>query len=59
MVFKPSNGKLYNAQPMRLGVVGKPSDWLIASTVDYREVKERMKMQIIIGKKKNNLKRKD
>lgn len=47
MVFKPSNGKLYNAQPMRLGVVGKPSDWLIASTVDYREVKERMNLELV------------
>ncbi|MBO6306513.1 MAG: hypothetical protein J6M55_03300 [Paludibacteraceae bacterium] len=47
MVFKPSNGKLYNAQPMWLGVVGKPSDWLIASTVDYREVKKRMNLELV------------
>lgn len=25
----------------RLGVIGKPSDWLIASTVDYEEVKKK------------------
>jgi len=47
MVIKPSNEKLYNAQPMRLGVVGKPSDWLIASTVDYREVKEKMNLELV------------
>lgn len=47
MVFKPANGKLYNAQPMRLGVIGKPSDWLIASTVDYREVKEKMNLELV------------
>lgn len=47
MVIKPSNEKLYNAQPLRLGVVGKPSDWLIASTVDYREVKEKMNLELV------------
>ena len=47
MVFKPSKEILYNARPMRLGVVGKPSDWLIASTVDYREVKEKMNLELV------------
>ena len=47
MVIKPSKEILYNAQPMRLGVVGKPSDWLIASTVDYREVKEKMNLELV------------
>ena len=47
MVIKPSKEILYHAQPLRLGVVGKPSDWLIASTVDYREVKEKMNLELV------------
>ena len=30
-----------------LGVIGKPSDWLIASTVDYEEVKNRFNITLI------------
>ena len=30
-----------------LGVVGKPSDWLIASTVDYQEVKNKFHINLI------------
>lgn len=31
----------------RLGVIGKPSDWLIASKVDYKEVKEKFFIDIV------------
>ena len=34
-------------QPFRLGVIGKPSDWLIASQVDYDEVLRRMNCQLV------------
>lgn len=30
-----------------LGVIGKPSDWLIASTVDYEEVKDRFNITLV------------
>ena len=30
LTFTPSHEVLYQAQKLRLGVVGKPSDWLIA-----------------------------
>lgn len=30
-----------------LGVIGKPSDWLIASTVDYKEVKDKFNITLI------------
>ena len=32
---------------MRLGVVGKPSDWLIASDVDYKEVKAKFGVTLV------------
>ena len=32
---------------IRLGVVGKPSDWLIASQVDYDDVLKRMNCQLV------------
>ena len=32
---------------IRLGVIGKPSDWLIASQVDYAEVLRRMNCQLV------------
>jgi L-fucose isomerase-like protein len=32
---------------MRLGVVGKPSDWLIASAVDYPEVLQKMNIELV------------
>ena len=47
MVFKPSSEILYNPRRIRLGVVGKPSDWLIASSVDYSHVLERMNIEIV------------
>lgn len=31
----------------RLGVIGKPSDWLIASQVDYQEVKKKFGVELI------------
>lgn len=31
----------------KLGVIGKPSDWLIASTVDYEEVKKKFSVELI------------
>ena len=34
VTFTPSHEVLYQPQKLRLGVVGKPSDWLIASSVD-------------------------
>ncbi len=30
-----------------LGVIGKPSDWLIASTVDYQEVKDKFNITLV------------
>jgi len=47
MVFQPSRDILYQDRPLRLGVVGKPSDWLIASTVDYARVLETMNCEIV------------
>lgn len=32
---------------MKLGVIGKPSDWLIASDVNYREVKKTLGVELI------------
>ena len=32
---------------MRLGVVGKPSDWLIASDVNYKEVEEKLGLTLL------------
>jgi len=47
MVFEPSSHILHNDQRLRLGVVGKPSDWLIASHVNYADVLERMNIELI------------
>jgi L-fucose isomerase-like protein len=47
MVFEPSSYILHNDQRLRLGVVGKPSDWLIASHVNYADVLERMNIELI------------
>ena len=47
MVFKPSKRVLYSGRPLRLGVVGKPSDWLIASHVNYEDVLETMNITLI------------
>ena len=47
MVFSPSKSVLWSPEKLRLGVVGKPSDWLIASTVNYRDVLEQMNIELI------------
>ena len=36
-----------NEKRQRLGIVGHPSDWLIASNVDYKEVLDRMNCELI------------
>lgn len=38
---------LQQLEGSRIGVVGKPSDWLISSVADYQVVKERMGINII------------
>ena len=38
---------LKNTGKQRLGVVGKPQDWLIASQVDYKEVLKTMDMELV------------
>ena len=47
MVFKPSDKVLWSQEKLRLGVVGKPSDWLIASNVNYADVLQRMHIEIV------------
>ena len=47
VTFTPSHEVLYSPERLRLGVVGKPSDWLIASGVDYAEVMEKMNIEIV------------
>ena len=43
----PSEKVLHSEKPLRLGVVGKPSDWLISSGVDYKEVLKRMNIELV------------
>ena len=43
----PAEAILHNDQPLRLGVVGKPSDWLISSAVEYKEVLKRMNIELV------------
>lgn len=47
MVFSPSDKVLWSPDKLRLGVVGKPSDWLIASNVDYEDVLRTMNIELI------------
>jgi L-fucose isomerase-like protein len=47
VTFTPSEKVLHSDQPLRLGVVGKPSDWLISSAVDYKEVLKRMNIELV------------
>lgn len=47
VTFTPSHEVLYQPQKLRLGVVGKPSDWLIASFVDYAAVLEKMNIEMV------------
>ena len=48
-IYENSQGflKFDNLNNMRLGVVGKPSDWLIASEVNYKEVKDKFGVSLI------------
>lgn len=39
--------KIDSLKEMRLGVIGKPSDWLIASETNYKEVKEKFGVTLI------------
>jgi hypothetical protein len=43
----PTEAILKNEQPLKLGVVGFPSDWLIASRVDYEMVLRRMNIELV------------
>ena len=42
-----TEGLLYSAQALRLGVVGQPSDWLISSGVNYADVAKKMHIEIV------------
>ena len=46
-VFTPSHAVLWQDSRLRLGVVGHPSDWLIASKVDYPQVLEKMNIELV------------
>jgi len=43
----PLDKVLKNTAKQRLGVLGKPSDWLIASQVDYKEVLKQMNIELV------------
>lgn len=43
----PLEKVLKNEKKMRLGVVGKPQEWLIASQVDYKEVLDKMNCELV------------
>ena len=43
----PSERILQSNSPLRLGVVGHPSDWLISSGVDYAKVLKRMNCELV------------
>ena len=43
----PLSKVLQNEKNQRLGVIGKSSDWLIASQVDYKEVLEKMNCELV------------
>ena len=44
---QPLEKVLHNDKKMRLGVLGKSSDWLIASQVDYKQVLEKMNTEMV------------
>ena len=48
-IFKKNRGFLKTdvLQGMRLGVIGKPSNWLIASDVDYAEAKAKFGVELV------------
>lgn len=43
----PAELILKNEKPLRLGVVGHPSDWLISSDVDYQQVLDKMNCELV------------
>jgi L-fucose isomerase-like protein len=43
----PLEKVLHNDKKLRLGVVGRPSDWLIASQVDRKDVLEKMNCELV------------
>ena len=43
----PLEKVLANATKQRLGVIGMPSDWVIASGVDYKEVLKKMNCELV------------
>ena len=43
----PLDKVLKNEKKQLLGVIGKPSDWLIASNVDYKEALKKMNVELI------------
>lgn len=43
----PLEKVLHGEEKIRLGVIGAPSDWLIASSVDYKEVLKQMKAELV------------
>ena len=47
LVGMPSVSVLHSDQPLRLGVVGAPSDWLVSSAVDYKAVFEQMNCELV------------
>lgn len=47
IVKTPSQQLLHSDKPLRLGVVGFPSDWLIASKVDYEMALRTMNIELV------------
>ena len=43
----PLEKVLKNEKKQRLGIIGKPSDWLIASQVDYKQVLKDMNIELV------------
>ena len=43
----PLEKVLKNEKKQRLGIIGKPSDWLIASQVDYKQVLKEMNIELV------------
>ena len=43
----PLEKVLHGDKKIRLGVIGAPSDWLIASSVDYKEVLNKMNAELV------------
>ena len=47
VTISPAESLLKNADTLRLGVVGFPSDWLIASRADYQQVLDKMNIELV------------